>query len=112
MRAVRKTRWNVSEAQERGRQLQQRCSDLVTVYADAISEAVANFSGIDFLDGREAEIWTPLFVLCELFCGERRHELERAAADLRAVKRRPPKTISAAEANRIADGRRDGERAI
>lgn len=39
-----------------------------------------------FLDGREAEIWTPLFALCATWCPERLDELTRAAVDLAASK--------------------------
>lgn len=62
------------------------------------------------MDGREDEIWSPCFVMCDLFCPERRPELERAAADICAAKRAAPKKVSASEAKRRSDSVRDGER--
>lgn len=41
---------------------------------------------IDFLSGREAEIWAPLFALCKLLCPSRLDDLTRAAADFAALK--------------------------
>ena len=70
---------------------------------DDIDDAIANFAGLDFLEGREDEIWTPVFVMCDLFCPERRPELERAAADICAAKRAEPKKVSAAEAKRESE---------
>jgi len=67
---------------------------------------------LDFVEGREDEIWTPVFVMGDLFCPERRPELERAAADICAAKRAEPKKVSATEAKRRSDNVRDGERLV
>lgn len=48
----------------------------------AVLDAYANFKGAPYLTDREEEIWTPLFVLCQVFCPERMVELQRAAVDL------------------------------
>ena len=67
---------------------------------------------IPFVLDREEEIWTPLFVMCEVFCRSRRTELERAAADICAAKRAEPKRASVRAAKQQADALRDGERLL
>jgi hypothetical protein len=74
--------WHRLEAKERGEQLMKRCAALMQDRTDDIDDAIANFAGLPFLLEREEEIWTPLFVMCEVVCSERRKELEQAAADL------------------------------
>ena len=43
---------------------------------------------LDFLTGRDEEIWMPLFCLARVFCPERLEELSRCAVDI--ARRRPP----------------------
>lgn len=113
MRPARtRKRWFRSEAQERGAALQKRCTELMVECGDAIEDAFANFDGLAFLMEREEEIWTPLFVMCDVFCRSRRAELERAAADICAARRAEPKRISAHAAKQQADAVRDGERLL
>jgi len=113
MRAMRtRRRWRRAEAKVIGEQINEQCVALMHERTDDIDEAIANFAGLDFLEGREDEIWTPVFVMCDLFCPERRIELERAAADICAAKRAEPKNVSAAEAKRRSDNVRDGERLV
>lgn len=113
MRPARtRRRWYRPEAKERGEALQKRCTQLVVESGDAIDDAFANFDGLPFLLEREEEIWTPLFVMCEVFCRSRRTELERAAADICAAKRAEPKRVSARAAKQQADALRDGERLL
>lgn len=47
-----------------------------------------------FLEGREAEIWSPLFTICREWCPERMPELTRAAVDLAADKTAPKRRYS------------------
>lgn len=113
MRPTRpKERWFRPEAQERGATLQKRCAGFVVEYADTIEDAFANFQRLPFLSEREEEIWTPLFVMCDAFCPERRAELERSAADICAEKRSEPKRVSAREGKQHAQALRDGERLL
>lgn len=44
------------------------------------------FDCYSILEGREAEIWTPLFTVCKRFCPERLEELTMLATDLAANK--------------------------
>ncbi|MGD0773549.1 MAG: DUF3631 domain-containing protein [Candidatus Solibacter sp.] len=113
MRPMRtRKRWFRSEAKERGATLQKRCKELMLECADDIEDAFASFEGLPFLLEREEEIWTPLFVMCDVFCPERRAELERAAADICAEKRAEPKRVSAREGKQQAQALRDGERLL
>ncbi|MEO5923327.1 MAG: DUF3631 domain-containing protein [Bryobacteraceae bacterium] len=54
---------------------------------DDIESAFLDSKGLDFLDGRDEELWTPLFALCDVYCPDRRPELERCAADIFGEKR-------------------------
>lgn len=113
MRPTRpKKRWLRSEAQGRGATLQRQCASLMVEYADNIDDAFANLEGLHFLSEREEEVWTPLFVMCEIFCPERRSELECSAADICAEKRADPKRVSAREGKQQAQALRDGERLL
>jgi hypothetical protein len=105
-------RWYRPEAKERGERLVSECSALVRDRADEIDDAIANLAGLPFLMEREEEIWTPLFVMCDVFCPGRRKELERAAADICALKRAEPQPVSARRAKATADAHRDGERLL
>ena len=92
--------------------VRKRCATLINERTDDIDDAVANFAGLPFLLEREEEIWTPLFVVCEVFSPDRRTELERAAADICAAKRAEPKTVSSHQAKASANALRDGERLV
>jgi hypothetical protein len=105
-------RWFRPEAKERGASLQKRCAELIVECADNIEDAFADFQGLPFLLEREEEIWTPLFVMCDVFCPDRRAELEFAAADICAEKRAEPKRVSAREGKRQAQALSDGERLL
>lgn len=47
-----------------------------------ICDAFLNFPGFPALTDRDEEIWSPLMVLCQIFCPERLAELQRGAVDL------------------------------
>jgi hypothetical protein len=113
MRAMKtRKRWYRKEAQGRGEKLIKRCTSLVSERMDDIEDAIANFEGLHFLGEREDEIFSPVFIMCDLFCPERRAELERAAADICGGKRAEPKKISSRAGKVSADAVRDGERAM
>jgi hypothetical protein len=101
-----------TEAEERGERLRQRCKALIEARTDDIDDTILNFPGLPFLRGREVEIWTPIFLMCDLFAPHRRRELEVAAADLCAAKRAPVRRVPVAEAMLSAYARRDGERLL
>jgi hypothetical protein len=80
------------------------------VYADADAEgrtlgdemkaavkALDPLSGddVEFLPGRESEIWSPLFALCATFCPDRLDDLTRTAADFAAMKTADTKRYTA-----------------
>ena len=112
MRPARtRKRWRRSEARERGEEIGKRCGALMEERSHEIDDAIANFPGLLLLLEREDEIWTPLFTMCDLFCPERRTELERTAADLCAAKRAEPKKVSRG-AGRVQTELRDGERLL
>ena len=105
-------RWYRSEARERGHTLQKRCVEAIAANEDLIEDALANMSGLSFLLEREEEIWEPLFVMCDVFCPDRRLELEQSAADICAARRSEPKRIPTAEAKQLSNALRDGERLL
>ncbi|MCC6363153.1 MAG: DUF3631 domain-containing protein [Bryobacterales bacterium] len=108
-------RWFRPEAQERGTTIQKRCAEVVEQFSDEIDDVYAGIgdsAALHFLDPREEEIWTPLFVMGEVFCPERRTELEIAAADICAEKRAEPKRVAAREGKRLAQAASDGERLV
>lgn len=78
-------------AKEEGAALREKISAAVSSKAQEIAEAVGGFEGLRFLFDRDEEIWTPLFILCRLFCPERLGELSRAASDISAAKTARPR---------------------
>lgn len=51
-----------------------------------VMEVYHNHAGLDWLSSRDAEIWLPLFAICEVIAPERVKELMRVATDLSADK--------------------------
>lgn len=72
-----------------GAEIRERASELINQNLSYISNAFLNYKGSDFLEDREEEIWTPLFVLCQVFCPERLEELKRIAVDMSMEKTAP-----------------------
>lgn len=107
-----KPRLDVNEVDwsKRGERLRNLAAASIAERKNEIDEAVGNFKRLDFLNGRENEIWKPLFVVCGLYCPGRRIELERAAAAICAAKRAEVRKVSPAEANRRANDLQDGNR--
>ena len=54
--------------------------------AGAIIDVYHNHDGLNWLSARDAEIWLPLFAICEVIAPERIDELKRVATDLSADK--------------------------
>jgi len=84
-------RFVYAAAEEEGASLREKLSAAISSKAQEIAEAVGSFEGLPFLFDRDEEIWTPLFILCRLFCPERLDELKRAAADISAAKTARPR---------------------
>jgi hypothetical protein len=85
-RAEPKARFLFSVATEEGEELRENISVTVKANLDKITERYKGHKGLSFLTDRDEEIWTPLFVLCQVFCPTRLHELEQAAADMSTEK--------------------------
>jgi len=49
------------------------------------------YASLDFLPDRDAEIWKPLFTLCQVFAPARILELNRSAIDIATLKTLPPR---------------------
>lgn len=52
----------------------------------ALIDSFTRFAGIDFLTDRDEEIWSPLFVLCQMIAPERLNDLKRLAVDMATEK--------------------------
>ena len=79
-------RFVYAAAKEEGAAVREKLTAAVSSKVQEIAEEVGGFGGLPFLTDRDEEIWTPLFILCRLFCPERLDELERTAADISAAK--------------------------
>jgi hypothetical protein len=84
-------RFVYSAANDEGAALREKHSAAVSEKAQEIAEAMRGFEGLRFLFDRDEEIWTPLFILCRLFCPSREDELRRTAADISAAKTARPR---------------------
>jgi len=79
-------RFVYSAAKDEGATLRENLSAAISSKAQEIAQTTGRFEGLPFLTDRDEEIWTPLFILCRLFCPDRADELSRAAADISAAK--------------------------
>lgn len=79
-------RFVYAAAKEEGAAVREKLTAAVSSKVQEIAEEVGGFGGLPFLTDRDEEIWTPLFILCRLFCPERLDELKRTAADISAAK--------------------------
>jgi hypothetical protein len=113
MRAAKtKKRWKRKEAKAEGAKINGLCRYMTAAMSDKIDDAIANFNGLPFLGEREDEIFSAVFIMCDVFCPDRRPELERAASDICGGKRAEPRKVAARDAKKRADAMRDGERLI
>lgn len=87
-------RFAIRTASERGRLIRDVIEDEIRERRIDIDSTYETFKGLQFFGEREEEIWTPLFVLCEVLCPERKAELIRAAADMAAEKSAEPRPYS------------------
>src|SRR5262245_4682690 len=85
-RAEARARFVFNDVKDAGAVLRGQCSYWVKSNLKNIEDAFREHSGLSFLEDREEEIWTPLFVLCSLICPARMKELSMIAADMSADK--------------------------
>jgi hypothetical protein len=69
-------------AKEEGKTIREEASAMVNDLLPEIGQAYLDFKGLPFLTDRDEEIWTPLFVMAQVFCPERIPELSRMAVDM------------------------------
>jgi hypothetical protein len=82
-------------AKEEGRAIVKELEDTLPEYLDDIRHAYLNYhelypQSLDFLQqGRDKEIWKPLFAICQVIAPERIPELSKSAIDIATFKTRP-----------------------
>lgn len=92
---------NETPFKERAKEIGNACAVTTGKHEPEITAAIQKYRNIDFLNGRENEIWKPVVVVCEVFCPKRRLELEQAIAYIKGTKRLERKPISLEEAYRL-----------
>jgi hypothetical protein len=80
------TRFVYEIVKNHGRELRERASAIVEANVAEISSQYMTSTGFRFLSDRDEEIWTPLFVLCQMLCPERMDQLTRVAVDIATEK--------------------------
>lgn len=85
-RGEAKNRFTFEQGSATGKALRSVIHSEIGEHEAEISAAYQNHKGLDFLTDRDEEIWTPLFVLCEIFCPSRMEELTIAAVDMATEK--------------------------
>jgi hypothetical protein len=73
-------------AQQDGAALRDMLHEIVESKSAEIYAAMVAFEGLPYLTDRDEEIWTPLFVICQILCPDRMDELVRAAVDMATAK--------------------------
>ena len=73
-------------ALEEGKDIREQTADVVKDRMGDILESYTEGVKLDFLTGRDEEIWMPLFCLARVFCPERLEELSRCAVDIATEK--------------------------
>lgn len=79
-------RFVTSTAKAEGLQISSKIEHAIKSRKKEIAAAFLNHEGSDFLMDRDEEIWTPLFVLCQIFCPDRLEQLKTAAVDIATEK--------------------------
>lgn len=101
-----------SVAQEEGAGLRERAADLIKEHSGEILEAYTADTPLEFLTGRDEEIWLPLFALCKIFCPSRLEELSRCAVDIATEKTADSKRYTVLESNDEAQDSEYAERLL
>lgn len=85
-RAETRRRFTYDVAKAEGGEIREAMSAAVSANLGNIQHGFQAHKGLPFLMDRDEEIWTSLFVLCEVFCKDRIRELEIAAVDMSTEK--------------------------
>lgn len=80
------TRFVHEVVKAKGAELRDEITTELEPHLQAIAQAYMDFKGIEFLTDRDEEIWSPLFVMAQIFCPERMAELSRIAVDMATEK--------------------------
>jgi hypothetical protein len=75
-------RWKEKRVAEEAAPIQQAIADWARVNRERVILADDNMDDLEFLEDREDEIWSPLFVVCGLIAPERMKELQNCARAL------------------------------
>jgi len=89
-------------AQEEGAMLRETTSEYVKQRIGEINDAYTEGFTLDFLTGRDEEIWMPLFCLARVFCPGRMEELSRCAVDIATEKTADSKRYTVLESDDTA----------
>lgn len=84
--------------QDTAAEMREEISILVNERLPEIREVYLAYSKPGFLEGREWQIWRPLFTLCKVFCPDRLTELTRVAVDMSRAKTADARRFNSDEA--------------
>lgn len=84
--AVEMERFVFEPTKAEGAVLRDRIAEWIEENHSALIDSFVKFQGIDFLTDRDEEIWTPLFVICQMIAPEKLAELQRLAVDIATEK--------------------------
>lgn len=85
-------RFNYAKAKSEGQEIRDEMEEMIgdgetgKPFLKRIEDEYRTFLGLPFLQPRDEEIWTPLFVLCRILCPMRITELTRCAVDMSTEK--------------------------
>ena len=80
-----------------GAVLREKIHQWIEENESALINSFTTFKGIEFLTDRDEEIWTPLFVLCQMIAPERIKELQQLAVDIATEKTQESRRYSELE---------------
>lgn len=92
-----------SVAKEEGEALRDEIKSEIDSKKDIIAETYASQPQLDFLTGRDEEIWLPLFAIASILCPSRMDELARCAVDIATEKTVDARRYTVLEADRDID---------
>ena len=94
------------EAAERGKRIGALCEAAIKDRIKEIEHEIATVARIEFLSGRQREIFLPLFIMLKIFCPERYDQFKLAVTDLRSAEwgepeRRSPQEVRITRERRV-----------
>jgi hypothetical protein len=100
-------------AQTEGHGIREQLADQCADAQLDVQRAYESHAGLEFLQDRDEEIWTPLFAICAVIAPHRMAQLERVAADLSVEKSLPARSfIKSGDAERQAENLEYAERLL